>query len=49
MLAEVITTDMVSGLFSEMYAVMPVILPAAVGYMGIRKAISFVFNFLRRA
>ena len=38
-----------SGILSELIALLPVVLPTVVGFIGIRKAISFLIGSLRRA
>lgn len=48
-LSSVITSDMVSGVFDEIIGLLPVIIPACVGFLGIRKAWSFVMGCLRSA
>lgn len=48
-LASVVTTETVSGLFNEIYAVLPVMFPVSISYMAVRKALSFVFGLLRQA
>lgn len=48
-LSTVITGDLVSGLFNEIYAVLPVMMPASIGYMAVRKGLGFVFGLLRKA
>lgn len=48
-LAGVITTDMVSGVFDELVALLPVLIPTMVGFIGLRKGISFVQSVLHSA
>lgn len=48
-LASVVTADMVKGVFNEIISLLPVIIPAAVGFIGVRKGISFLFGTLRSA
>lgn len=48
-MAEVVTSSMMSGVLTEVTGLLPVVLPAAVGYIAIRKGISFVLGILRRA
>lgn len=38
-----------SGILNEIVALLPVLLPTLVGFIGIRKAISFAIGSLRRA
>ena len=49
MISNVITAEMCNGVFEELLAVLPVILPVTVGFIGIRKAISFVLGMLHSA
>ena len=48
-LASVITADMVTGVLNEVLALIPVVLPAALTFLGIRKGISFVLGILHSA
>ena len=48
-LSSVVTADMVKGVFDEIIGLLPVIIPAAVGFLGVRKGISFVMGVLRSA
>lgn len=48
-MSEVVTASMMNGVLSEVTGVLPVVIPAAVGYIAIRKGISFVLGILRRA
>ncbi len=48
-LASVVTADMVKGVFNDILSMLPVIVPAAVGFIGIRKGLSFLFGTLRSA
>ena len=48
-LSEVVTADMVNGVFNETLALLPVMLHAAVLFIGIRKGIKFVLSILRSA
>lgn len=48
-MAEVVTSSMMSGVLSEVTGLIPVVLPAAVTYIAIRKGIAFVLGILRRA
>lgn len=38
-----------SGILQELVSLLPVILPTVVGFIGVRKAISFLIGSLRRA
>lgn len=48
-LSSVVTAEMVKGVFDEIVSLLPVIVPAAVGFIGIRKGLSFLFGILRSA
>lgn len=48
-LADVITGDMVSGLFNEIFGLLPVLIPTAVTFLAVRKGLSFFLGFLRKA
>ena len=48
-LSAVVTADMVSGVLDEVVALLPVILPAAIGFIAVRKGVSFVLSMLRSA
>ena len=48
-LAGVITEGMVSGVFDELVALLPVLIPTMVGFIGLRKGISFVQSVLHSA
>lgn len=38
-----------SGILEELLSLLPVVLPTIVGFIGVRKAISFLIGSLRRA
>lgn len=48
-MSEVVTASMMNGVLSEVTGVLPVVIPAAVGYIAIRKGIAFVLGILRKA
>lgn len=48
-LSSVVTTDMISGVFSEIMSLLPVVLPVSITYMGFRKGLGFLLGSLRRA
>ncbi len=48
-LGSVVTADMMSGCLSEVVAVLPVTIPAAVQFIGLRKGINFVMGILHAA
>lgn len=47
--ASVVTAETLQGVLDELVALLPVIMPVTVSFIGIRKAISFVFGMLRAA
>lgn len=49
MLSGVITSELVSGVLSEVIAVIPVVIPAAISFIAVRKGINFVIGMLRAA
>lgn len=48
-LSNVVTSEMMSGVFNEIVALLPVVIPTMVGFIAIRKGISFVSGILRSA
>lgn len=48
-LASVITADMLSGVLDEVVAILPIAIPVLIGFIGLRKGISFVTHTLRSA
>lgn len=48
-LSKIVTAQMVSGVFDEIVGLLPVVIPAAITYMGIRKGLKFLFGTLRAA
>lgn len=48
-LSTVVTSDMVSGVLQEVISLLPVIIPAMIGFIAIRKGVSFVLGMLRSA
>lgn len=48
-LASVVTADMLSGVLDEMVALLPVCIPVMVGFIGLRKGISFIRGILKSA
>lgn len=48
-LSTIVTADMVSGVFNEIIGLLPVCIPAAITYLGIRKGLKFLFSTLRAA
>ena len=49
MLTGVVTSDMVSGVLNEEVGLLPVVLPASISYIALRKGLSFLTSTLRRA
>lgn len=49
MLADIITADMLNGVFQEIIGMLPVIVPVTVGFIAVRKGLSFLFGSLRKA
>lgn len=48
-LAQVVTAEMMNGALDEVIGVLPVCLPVMIGFISIRKGISFVTGVLRAA
>ncbi len=48
-LSSVITSQVVSGVLDEVVALVPVVIPTAIGFIAIRKGIAFVLGMLRSA
>lgn len=48
-LYDIITSDMMTGVFSEIFGVLPVVVPAVISFIAVRKGLSFVFGALRKA
>lgn len=49
MLKEVVTAAMCSGVLDEVVGLLPIIVPVSVGFIGLRKGLSFLFGSLRKA
>lgn len=47
--ATAITNTDLSGILNEIIALLPVVLPTVIGFIGVRKGISFLIGSLRRA
>ena len=45
----VVTSSMVSGVLNEVISLLPVMLPAMIGFIAVRKGVSFVLGMLRSA
>ena len=48
-LSTIVTSEMVSGVFDQILGLLPVIMPVMVGFIGLRKGISFVQGVLHSA
>ena len=48
-LSKVVTAEMVGGVLDEIIGLLPVIIPAMIGFIAIRKGVSFVLGMLRSA
>ena len=44
MLTDVVTAQMVSGVLNEIVGLLPVMIPAAISYIALRKGLGFVFS-----
>lgn len=48
-LADVVTAEMLSGVLDQIVALLPVVIPVMIGFIGLRKGISFVQGILHSA
>lgn len=48
-LSSVVTSNMLSGVLTEIIGLLPVVIPALLGFIAIRKGISFVIGNMRKA
>jgi hypothetical protein len=48
-LTDVITANMMNGVLDQIVGLLPVVMPVLVGFIGLRKGISFVRNILHSA
>lgn len=48
-LADVVTAEMLNGVLSEIIGLLPVLIPVMVGFIALRKGISFIQRILRSA
>lgn len=48
-LATIVTADMLGGVLDEIVALLPVAIPVMIGFIGLRKAISFLQGVLHSA
>lgn len=49
MLTDVVTSSMVGGVLDEVVGLLPVLLPAAISYIALRKGLGFLLGTLKRA
>lgn len=45
----IVTGDMLGGVLDEIVGLLPVVLPVMIGFVALRKGISFVLNMLHSA
>jgi len=48
-LANIVTTEMMSGVLDEILGLLPVVIPVMIGFIGLRKGISFLQSVLHSA
>lgn len=48
-LSSIVTSDMIGGVLDEIINVLPIVLPVAIGFIGIRKGLGFVLGTLHSA
>lgn len=48
-LAAIVDADMLGGVLDEIIGLLPVVLPVMIGFIALRKGISFVLNMLHSA
>ena len=48
-MAEIVTTQMLSGVLDQVTGVLPVVIPVMISFLALRKGISFVLSMLRSA
>ncbi len=48
-LSGVVTADMIKGVLAEVIGLLPVVIPVAITFIGVRKGISFLLGMLRAA
>lgn len=46
---DIITTDMMQGVLSEVLGMLPVVIPVTIGFIAVRKGLSFLLQSLRKA
>lgn len=45
----IVTADMIGGVLDELVGLLPVIIPTMIGFIGLRKGISFIQSVLHSA
>lgn len=48
-LSTIVTADLLAGVLDEVVALLPVVIPVMVGFIGLRKGISFIQSILHSA
>lgn len=48
-LASIVTSDMLQGVLDEIVGLLPVVIPVMIGFIGLRKGISFLQGVLHSA
>lgn len=48
-LGEVVDADMLGGVLDEIVGLLPIVIPVLIGFIGLRKGISFVRSILHSA
>lgn len=48
-LSGIVTTSMLSGVLDEIVGLLPVVIPVSIGFIALRKGISFVLGMLKAA
>lgn len=48
-LGGIVTSGLLQGVLDEIVGVLPVVIPALIGFIAVRKGISFVIGSMRRA
>lgn len=48
-LSGIVTSEMLGGVMDEVKGLLPVVIPVSIGYLALRKGLSFLLGTLRRA
>ena len=48
-LSSIVTAEMLSGVLDQIVGILPVVIPVMIGYIGLRKGISFLQGVLHSA